>query len=81
MAIGVVFVLISFKWLPVIAYWLGDFAQLTPIVMLVIFVVALALSAGLLQLPISLLRLFVSNKQTEAAQKQRIRVGIQELAI
>jgi len=73
--------LISFKWLPVIGYWLGDFARLTPLVMLAIFMVALAASAGLLQLPISLLRLLVSNKRTEEAQKQRIRVGIQETAI
>jgi hypothetical protein len=80
-AIGVVFVLKSFKWLPVIAYWLGDFSRLTPIVMLAIFVAALALSAGLLQLPISLLRLLISNKQNEEAQKQRIRVGIREMAI
>lgn len=80
-AIGVAFVLRSFKWLPVIAYWLGDFSRLTPIVMLAIFVAALAVSAGLLQVPISLLRLLVSNKQNEEAQKQRIRVGIREMAI
>lgn len=80
-AVAVAFFLISFEWLPIIGDWLGDFAQLTPIVMLAIFLIALALSTGLLQVPISLLRLLVSNKQTEAAQKQRIRVGIQEMAI
>jgi len=80
-AVGIAFVLISFKWLPVIAYWLGDFSRLAPIVLLAIFVAALGLAAGLLQAPISLLRLLVSNKQTEEAQKQGIRVGIQEMAI
>jgi hypothetical protein len=79
-AVGTVFVLISLKWTPVIAYWLGDFSRLTPIVLLAIFLAALGLSTGLLQVPISLLRLLVSNKQNAEARKQGIRVGIQEMA-
>ena len=81
MAVAAAFVLISFKWLPVIQYWLGDFARLTPIVMFAIFLAAVALSTGLLQLPISVLRLLVSNKQNQEAQRQEIKLGIQGMAI
>ena len=81
MVVGAAFVLISFKWLPVIQYWLGGFARLTPIVMFAIFLAAVTLSTGLLQLPISLLRLLVSNKQNQEAQWQDIKLGIQGMAI
>lgn len=78
---GIVFLLISFKWLPLIRYWLGEFSQLTPLVMLVIAVAALALTTGLLQIPIGLLRILVSDKQREEVQKQQIKLGLQEVAI
>ena len=48
MAVGVVFVVLSIIWMPVIQNWLGDFSELTPLVMLVIILGALAGSAGLM---------------------------------
>lgn len=80
-AVGATFVLISLKWAGDISHWLGDFARLTPIVLLLLFVAALGLCTGILALPIRLARLLVTDKQTEEAQKREIRVGIKEIAI
>ena len=79
--VGVVFLLISFGWLNTVGYWLGDFAELTPIVMVAVCLAVVAVSGGLLQLPISLLRLLCYNKEREAAQKQEIKDGIQGMQI
>jgi hypothetical protein len=80
-AVGIVFVLLSIKWLSLIEYWLGDFARFTPIVLVLIFLAALAVSTGLLQIPIGLLSLLVSDKQSEEVQKEGIRMSIREMAI
>jgi hypothetical protein len=81
MALAAVFVMISLKWSYVVQYWLGDFAELTPLVMLAIFVGAVGISTGLLQLPIHLLRLLMSDQQRAEAQKQGIKIGIQKMTI
>lgn len=80
-AVGATFVLISLKWVGDISHWLGDFSRLTPIVLLGLFVTALGLSAGIMELPIRLARLLVTNQQTEEAEKREIKVKIQEMAI
>lgn len=79
MAAGAIFVVFSFRWLTVIQNWLGEFGELTPLVMLMLFLVALAIATGLLQLPIVVLRLLVSDQQKEEFQKQQIRLGLQEV--
>ena len=80
-AVGAAFVLISLKWVGDISHWLGDFSRLTPLVLLALFVAALGVCAGLLELPIRLGRLLVTNKQTEEAQKREIKGEIQEMTI
>ena len=81
MGVGAVFILASFKYWSTVQYWLGDSAEFTPLVLLAMFLVVLAIATGLLQLPISLLRLLLSNRQREEAQKQGIKLGIQEVTI
>jgi hypothetical protein len=81
-AAGGLFIVMSFSWLlENVRYWLGDLGQLTPLVIVAIFFAAVGVTAGVLQLPISLLRLLICNKQTEEAQRQGIRVGVQEMTI
>ena len=80
-AIGAAIFLISFWWLPVIEYWRGEFGQLTPLVMLALFLIALAVVTAVLQAPINLFRRLLTNKESEEAQKQEIKAGLQELAI
>jgi hypothetical protein len=81
MAVGAAFVLISLKWIGVISYWLGDFARLTPLVLLALGTAILGLSAGILEVPIRLVRLLISDSENEAIQKREIRVGIREMAV
>ena len=81
MGVGALFVLVSFQWLSTVQRWLGDSAEITPLVMLVMFVAVVAIATGLMELPIRLLRLLLTNKQREAAQKQGIKLGIQEVTI
>ena len=64
-----------------VRYWLGDLGELTPLVMIAIFLAVVAAAIGVLQLPISLLRLLVCNKETEEARKQDLKVGVQEMTI
>jgi len=78
---GISIVLLSFRWLPDINHWLGEFARLTPIVMFGMFLAAAALCAGVLQVPISFLQLFGLDKQKEEAQKRSIEDCIKEAAI
>ncbi|HEU4837050.1 MAG TPA: hypothetical protein VFS90_21640, partial [Pyrinomonadaceae bacterium] len=68
-------------WWSDVQYWLGNSSEFTPIVMLAMFVAVIAIATGLLQLPISLLRLLLSDKQRDEAQKQGIKLGIQEMTI
>ena len=81
MGVGAVFVLVSFKYWPTVQYWLGDSGEFMPLVLLAMFLAVIGIATGLLQLPISLLRLLLSNKQREEAQKQGIKLGIQEVTI
>jgi len=80
-AIGIVFFLVSLKWMPTVQYELGEFSQLTPLVMLVIVLVAVGVSAGLLQIPIVLLRMLMIDKEANELQKQEIKLAIQEAVI
>jgi hypothetical protein len=81
MGVGAVFVVVSFQWLSTVQHWLGDAGELTPLVILAMFVAVVGIATGLIELPIRLLRLLLTNKQREAAQKQGIKVGIQEVKI
>lgn len=81
MGVGAVFLLFSFQWWPTVRYWLGDASEFTPIVILAMFLATIAIATGLMELPICLLRLLLTNKQREAAQKQGIKLGIQEVTI
>jgi len=81
MGVGAVFFVVSFQWLSIVQHWLGDASEIAPLVMLVMFVVVVGIAAGLMELPIRLLRLLLTNKQREAAQKQGIKLGIQEVTI
>ena len=80
MAAGIVFFVASFTWLPAIQNWLGGFSELAPLVMVIMCCAALGVFTGLLQAPISLLRLLVSDKQKEEVRKQQIKLGVQEVA-
>jgi hypothetical protein len=64
-----------------VEYWLDDFADLAPVAVLAVCVGVGALSLGLLGLLTRLLRLLFANNDGEEAQKQGIRVGIQEMTI
>jgi len=79
--VGVIFVLLSLRWLPEIQRWLGEFSRLTPIVVLFAFLAALGVCAGALQIPISLLRLFGVDRHKEESQKRSIRSRIEEIAL
>lgn len=81
MGVGGVFFVVSFAWWSDVQYWLGNSSEFTPLIMLAMFVAVIAIATGLLQLPISLLRLLLSNKQRDEAQKQGIKLGIQEVTI
>lgn len=81
MGVGGLFLVVSFLWWSDVQYWLGNSSEFTPIVMLAMFVAVIAIATGLLQLPISLLRLLLSDKQRDEAQKQGIKLGIQEMTI
>ena len=81
MGVGAVFILASFKYWPTVQYWLGGSSEFTPLVMLAMFLVVIAMAAGLLQLPIIVLRLLMANKQREEAQKQGLKLSIQEMSI
>jgi len=81
MGVGAVFVVGSFQWFSTVQHWLGDAAEITPVVILAMFVVVVAIATGLMELPIRLLRLLLANKQREADQKQGIKLGIQEVTI
>ena len=78
MAVGAVFLVYSLQWWTAIRNSLDDFAQLTPLVILVLAVAVGAISMALLQLPILLLNSLFSDKQNEEVQKQQIRLSIQE---
>jgi hypothetical protein len=80
MGVGAVAFLASIIWMGTIEHWLGQFAQLTPFVLLAILLATLGLCAALLQAPISLLRL-MRDKQNDAAQKSGIKAGIQEVLV
>jgi len=77
-AIGIVFFLFSLKWMPAVQYELGESSQLTLLMMLVIVLAAVGVSAGLLQIPIALLRMLMLDKQAEELQKREIKLGLQE---
>jgi len=79
--VGAVFVVVSFQWLSTVQHWLGENAEITPLVILAMFVAVVGIATGLMELPIRLLRLLLTNKEREAAQKQGIKVGIQEVTI
>jgi len=81
MGVGAVFVVVSFQWFSLVRHWLGDADEITPLVMLAMFVAVVAIATGLMELPIRLLKLLLTNKQREAAQKQGIKLGIQEVTI
>jgi len=66
------------QWWTEIRNSLNDFAQLTPLVILVLAVAAGAISMAVLQLPILLLNSLFSDKQNEEVQKQQIRLSVQE---
>lgn len=81
-AVGAVVIVMWFgRLLENVRYWLGDLGELTPLVMIAIFLAVVGAAIGVLQLPISLLRLLVCNKETEEAQKQDLKVGVQEMTI
>ncbi len=80
LGVGIVFALIAFKWWP-IEYWLGDFADFTPFVLVAIFLTGLGVSAGVLQVPIGLFRLLASDRKTEEAKKEVICLGIREMVV
>lgn len=73
--------LILFTRMHTVEYWLDDFADLAPVAVLAVCVGVGALSLGLLGLLTRLLRLLFANNNGEEAQKQGIRVGIQEMTI
>ena len=77
-AVGTVFLVYSLQWWTEIRNSLNDFAQLTPLVLLVLAVAVGAISMALLQLPILLLNSLFSDKQNEEVQKQQIRLSVQE---
>ena len=79
-AMGLAFVVLAFKWTSLIQAWVGGSLQLTMIAMLFMFLAAAGVSLGLLQIPISIMRLVVSDKQKEEDQKRQIKVGVQEVA-
>jgi hypothetical protein len=79
--VGGVFLLLSFAWIETVQDWLGDFAGLAPVVLIAVCAAAAGLTAGLFQLPISLLRLLTFNKQLAEAQKQGIKSAIHEAII
>jgi len=77
-AVGALFFMYSLQWWTEIRNSLNDFAQLTPLVLLVLAVAVGAISMALLQLPILLLNSLFSDKQNEEVQKQQIRLSVQE---
>ena len=77
-AMGIVFFLFSLKWMPAVQYELGESSQLTILVMLLIVLAAAGVSAGLLQIPIVLLRMLMLDKQADELQKREITLGLQE---
>jgi hypothetical protein len=80
--IGAVFFVMYFDWLlETVVYSLGELNQLTPLVMIAILVAFVGIAMGVLQLPVMLLRLLLSNKQHQEAQKQGIKVSIEEMTI
>jgi hypothetical protein len=81
MAIGAILFVVSFTRLREISHWLGEFSQLTPLVMVAVLIAAIGLCTALLELPIRLVRLLVSNKQKQEAQKRELKLGIQEMAM
>ena len=81
MGVGAVLLVLSFQWWPTVKYWLGESGEFTPMVIFAMLLAATAMAAGLMQLPISLLRLLLSNKQRDEAQKHGIKLGIQEVTI
>jgi divalent metal cation (Fe/Co/Zn/Cd) transporter len=81
MAIGAILFVVSFTRLREISHWLGEFSQLTPLVMVAVLIAAIGLCTALLELPIRLVRLLVSNKQKQEAQKHELKLGIQEMAM
>lgn len=81
MIVGALSVVVSFQWLSTVQQWLGDASEITPLVILVMVVAVVGIATGLMELPIRLLRLLLTNKQREAAQKQGIKLGIQEVTI
>ena len=80
-AIGIVFLVISFRSVRSIEHALGDFSQLAPLIVVAVALLAAAGSMKLWQLPIRLLQLLVSDKQKEEAHKQQIKLGVQEVAV
>src|SRR5215213_9293903 len=81
MAVGAVFIVVSFQWWPAVQHWLGDSSEFTPLVILAMIVAVIGIATGLMELPIRLLRLLWSDKRREEAQKQGIKVGLQEVTI
>ena len=79
MGIAGVSVVLCFRWFWTVEYWLGDFSDLAPLVGLAFFLAVVGISTGLMELPIRLFRLLLTNKQHDEAQKQGIKVRIQEL--
>ena len=70
-AIGIVFLVVSLKWMPAVQYELGELSQLTPLVMLVIVLAAVGVSAGLLQIPISLLRMLMLDSKRKNCRSRK----------
>jgi hypothetical protein len=79
--VGGLLFLILFTRMHTVEYWLDDFADLAPVVVVVVCVGVAALSLGLLGLFARLLRLLFANNDGEEAQKHGIRVGIKEMTI
>ena len=81
MAAGAILFVISLTRMSEISHWLGEFSRLTPLVLLALLLAGLGLCTAILELPIRLVRLLLTNKQKVEAQKRELKVGIREMAM
>ena len=77
--LGVAFLLISLNWVNVIRYSLGEFAAVTPMVLLMLAAGAIGVCMGLLQLPINLLLWIGTDKHQQNREEQHVKEEIKEI--
>lgn len=78
-ALGVIFLLISLHWLSLLRHSLGEFAALTPVMLLMLVASAMGVCMGLFQLPINLLLWIGADKHQRQGKRQQMKKEIKEL--